>query len=52
MPGHIEIEGKAVVMSTQEMAGVPLGALGKKIGSLANRRSEILGAVDFLVTGF
>ncbi len=41
-----------VVMSTAELAGVPMGALGKKIGSLKDQRNEIIAALDFLITGF
>ncbi|GAB6904511.1 conserved hypothetical protein [Desulfosarcina cetonica] len=41
-----------VVMSTAEIAGIPLGALGKKIGSLKDQRDEVVAALDFLITGF
>jgi toxin CcdB len=41
-----------VVMSTTELAGIPTGALGKKIGSLKDQRNEIIAALDFLITGF
>jgi hypothetical protein len=39
-------------MSTAELAGVPKGGLGKKIGSLNEYRSEIIATLDFLITGF
>jgi toxin CcdB len=42
----------AVCMSTAELAGVPVRFLGKKAGSLKNRRDEIIAALDFLFTGF
>ena len=47
-----EIEGKAVVMSTAELAGVNVSVLGEKVGSLHKKRDEIIAALDFLFTGF
>ena len=41
-----------VVLSTAELASIPIEILGNKICSLKDRREEIIGAVDFLVTGF
>ena len=41
-----------VILSTAELAGIPIEILGNKVCSLKNRREEIIGAVDFLVTGF
>lgn len=46
-----KVEGKAVVMSTAELAGVPLKALGEKVASLKHKREEIIAALDFLITG-
>jgi len=46
------VEGKSVVMSTADMAGIPLSACGKKVGSLKENRNEIIDALDFLVNGF
>jgi len=46
-----ELEGRRVVMSTAELAGVLRSRLGEKVGSLAHRREEILRAVDFLLSG-
>jgi len=34
------------------MAGIPLGLLGEKVMSLEAERQEIIGSVDFLITGF
>lgn len=45
------IEGRFVVMSTAELAGIPMRALGTKVGSLQEQRDEIVGALDFLFTG-
>jgi len=47
-----KIEGKAVVMSTAELAGVNVNVLGEKVCSLDKQRDEIIAALDFLFTGF
>ena len=47
-----DIEGISVVMSTAELAGVLPAVLGKKVGSLAERRDEIRDALDFAFQGF
>lgn len=41
-----------VILSTAEMASIPMEILGNKICSLKDKREEIIGSVDFLVTGF
>jgi len=41
-----------VVMSTAELAGIPTRLLGQKVGSLAERRGEIIAALDFLFSGY
>ena len=46
------IKRKAVYMSTAELAGVPVRALGDKVGSLKDQRHLIIAALDFLFTGF
>lgn len=48
----LEVDGKAYIMETPEIAAVPLSKLGKKIGSLDNYHYEITSAVDFLMQGF
>lgn len=48
---RFEIEGISVVMSTAELAGVPVRALGERVLSLQDRRTEIIAALDFLFTG-
>ena len=42
----------AVFMSTAELAGIPIRALGGKVFSLNEKRNEIIAALDFLLTGF
>ncbi len=46
------VKGAVVFMSTAELAGVPRRVLGKMVGSLIDRRDEIIAALDFLITGF
>ena len=41
-----------VVLSTAELAGISTQSMGEKVGTLKERRDEILGALDFLFTGF
>lgn len=50
-PGFI-IEQKPYILLTQELAGVHKSALGEKCGSLKEHRSEIIAALDFMVSGF
>jgi toxin CcdB len=46
-----KIEDVEVVMSTPELAGVLREALGNKVGSLSEKRDEIISALDLLFTG-
>ena len=48
---QFKIKGIAVVMSTAELAGVSIRALGDKVVSLKNKRDEIIAALDLLFTG-
>jgi len=47
-----KIKGEAVVMSTAELAGLPVRALGDRVTSLKNKRDEIIAALDLVFTGF
>lgn len=42
----------ACLLETAKMAAVPERILKKPVGSLADRRIEITGAIDFLIHGF
>lgn len=46
-----QVEGRAVVLSVAELAGVPKAVLGERVASLADRRSEITAAMDLLLLG-
>lgn len=47
-----EVKNVLVSMSTAELAGVSIRVLGKKVGSLKDRRDEVMSAIDFLFMGF
>jgi toxin CcdB len=49
---EFEIEDVPVVMVTEQIAGIPKRALGKKVLSLAPQRDQIMDAIDFLFRGF
>jgi toxin CcdB len=46
-----ELEGRKLVMLTQELAGIPRKALGEYAGNLAGERDAIIAALDFALTG-
>jgi toxin CcdB len=48
----LDIEGTQVIMLTEQIAGIPRRALGKRIVSLSSKRQEIMTALDFLFSGF
>lgn len=47
-----QLDGEALVLVTQELAGIPATLLKTKVASLAPDRSRIIAAIDFLFTGF
>jgi toxin CcdB len=47
----LRIEGRNYVLSTAEMAAIPVKALGERITSVQPDAPAILGAVDFLISG-
>ena len=47
----LEIEGERFVMLTPQMAGIPKRELGAPVTRVDRYRSEIIGAIDFLLTG-
>ncbi len=49
---QFSVKRTKVIMSTAELAGVRLNSLGAKVCSLKEQRSEIIAALDFLITGF
>ena len=48
---EITIEGKEYALLTHQMASVSTRTLSNYEGSLAHIRTEIISAIDFLITG-
>ena len=48
---QFRIKGADLVMDTPEIAGVPKKILGDIVSSAANRRTEIIAALDLLFLG-
>ncbi len=47
----LEIENNECVALTSQLAGVERKVLGKEIGGFSHYRTEIIAAVDFLISG-
>lgn len=47
----ITVEGEQYAVMTPLMAGIAQSELGEIVGDASEHRSEIVGAVDFLVVG-
>jgi toxin CcdB len=45
------LSGKNHVMDTAQIAAIPAKMLGEKAGNLADHTSDILAAIDFLISG-
>jgi toxin CcdB len=45
------IEDKEYALLTHQMAAISVRSLTDRHSSIANRRSEIINAIDFLITG-
>lgn len=48
---QIDIEGKPYIAMTQQIAGVDRSVLGKEAYDLSAYRSEIIAALDFIISG-
>ena len=46
------VAGRAHVMATAEMAAVPIKSVGEKAATLEQHSTEILAAIDFLISGY
>ena len=47
-----KIKGRNCVMLTPQLAAIPQTDLGSSVTDLSENRSEIIAALDFLITGF
>jgi toxin CcdB len=48
----VTVDGTEYLMLTPQLAGIMRKELGKPVTTLSDARNEIIGAIDFLVTGF
>jgi toxin CcdB len=48
----LTVDGTEYLMLTPQLAGIMRKELGKPVAILSDARNEIIGAIDFLVTGF
>lgn len=48
----VEVEGVLCLIETPKLAAVPVRALKLPVCSVADRRGDIVGALDFLFQGF
>jgi toxin CcdB len=49
---EVEIEGRKFILMTPQLAGVSIKDLGEPVANLKQCRTEILAAIDLLITGF
>lgn len=47
----LEIENNELVALTSQLAGIDRKVLGREIGDFSHYRTEIIAAVDFLISG-
>lgn len=47
----VEIEGKSFIALTQQLAGIERNSLGQRVCDLSQHRSEIIAALDFIISG-
>jgi toxin CcdB len=47
----VTVRGIEYVLVFQELASVPSSAIGERVASLANRRVDLIRAIDLLFTG-
>ena len=47
----IEVDGQAFVMAVPQLAAIAASELGSTIATVADKRTEIVAALDFLITG-
>jgi toxin CcdB len=48
---EVEVNGRRFVALSSELAAIPVKALGARVGSVADRREEIVRALDVLISG-
>lgn len=47
----LEVDGEPLILITEQASALPARVLGRKVASLAEHRTDIIAALDFLFTG-
>ena len=47
----VEVEGQRFVMLVPQLAGIEVRDLGATVATVARHRTEVVAALDFLITG-
>jgi len=47
----VKVDATEYILVVQELAAIPVTALGKRVASLAARRDDVIAALDLLFTG-
>jgi len=47
----VYIEHESFVLSTAELAGIPMSMLGEPVTNISEQREDIIAALDFVFTG-
>ncbi|MGC9386799.1 MAG: CcdB family protein [Hydrogenovibrio sp.] len=48
----IEFAGEKLILMTHQLGSIPIKELGDPIGSLSHLHTDIVSALDFLISGF
>jgi len=48
----VNVKGRKLAAIVPEMVTLPMDALGKKVDNLSTYSSDLINAIDFLITGF
>lgn len=47
----VDIDGRVFIVLTQQMAGIDRKILGREVCDLSRYRSEVIAALDFIISG-
>ncbi|HMN44106.1 MAG TPA: CcdB family protein [Povalibacter sp.] len=47
----VEVDGQPFLLLVPQLAGIATSELGPAVGTIAERRTEVVAALDFLITG-
>ena len=49
---EFQVDGKKFILMTPQLAGISVKDLGEPVGDLARHHSDIVAALDLLITGY